>query len=61
MNHLFRLLFSMQALYVHVVADNFPARNLYEGQLGFKVEQQETETVARALNRPRRLLLYLPL
>ena len=47
-------------LYVHVVADNEPARRLYQAQCGFQVEQEEGEAVARALNRPRRLLLHLP-
>lgn len=44
-------------LYVHVVADNIPARCLYEKRCGFLMEQEESESMARALNRPRRLLL----
>jgi ribosomal protein S18 acetylase RimI-like enzyme len=45
-------------LYVHVVASNEPALRLYENQCGFEIEQREDESFARALNRPRRLLLH---
>lgn len=48
----------VQHLYVHVVADNTAARQLYIEQCGFQVEQQESEGFARTLNRPRRMLLY---
>lgn len=44
-------------LYVHVVWDNGAAVELYRG-CGFEVEQEESESVARSLNRPRRLLLH---
>lgn len=44
-------------LYVHVVAENVPARRLYQDQCGFETEQEEAPGVARHLNRPRRLLL----
>lgn len=45
-------------LYVHVVADNLPALKLYTGRAGFQQESEESEGFARALNRPRRLLLH---
>jgi ribosomal protein S18 acetylase RimI-like enzyme len=45
-------------LYVHVVAGNAAAQALYERGCGFAVEQEEPERAARALNRPRRLLLH---
>lgn len=48
----------VEHMYVHVVADNEPARLLYENHCGFTIEQQENESTARALNRPRRLLLH---
>jgi ribosomal protein S18 acetylase RimI-like enzyme len=47
----------LQHLYVHVVADNIAARRLYEDKLGFEIEKEEKEALARSLNRPRRLLL----
>jgi len=47
----------VSCLYVHVVAHNTPARCLYEARCGFSLEQEETEGMARALNRPRRQLL----
>ena len=47
-------------LYVHVETCNGPAAQLYL-QCGFEVEAEETEAVARALNRNRRLLLHLTL
>lgn len=42
---------------MHVVHDNAAARQLY-GRLGFELETEETEAFARALRRPRRLLLH---
>lgn len=51
----------VEHLYVHVAADNAAARQLYLEQCGFSVEAEESENVARALNRPRRLLLWRPL
>lgn len=47
----------VEHLYVHVVADNTPAHRLYLG-LGFEQEAEESEGFARALQRPRRLLLH---
>ena len=44
-------------LYVHVVADNTPARELYCSRCGFEVEAEESESYARMLQRPRRMLL----
>lgn len=46
----------VQHLYVHVVADNAPAKQLYQ-RLGYQVESEESEGFARSLNRPRRLIL----
>lgn len=48
----------MRHLYVHVEAQNEAARQLYCEQCGFEVEAEESENTARALNRPRRLLLH---
>lgn len=45
-------------MYVHVVEDNKAARALYEQKCGFSVEKIEQASVARSLNRPRRLLLH---
>lgn len=45
---------------VHVEACNTAAAALYLSS-GFKVEREETEAVARALNRNRRLLLHIEL
>lgn len=47
----------VEYLYVHVVADNSPALELYRNVCGFEVEAQEAEGYARALQRPRRMLL----
>lgn len=44
-------------MYVHVAADNAAAVQLYMGPGGFGLEQEESEAAARALGRPRRLLL----
>jgi len=44
-------------LYVHVVFENRAAVELYR-RCGFEVEQEESESIARSLNRPRRLLLH---
>lgn len=46
----------IEDLYVHVVAENQPARELYR-TCGFAFEQEETAASARLLCRPRRLLL----
>jgi ribosomal protein S18 acetylase RimI-like enzyme len=46
----------VQHMYVHVVHSNLPAVALYTAA-GYQVEQQESENTARALRRPRRLLL----
>eukprot|EP00798_Chlamydomonas_sp_ICE-L_P027693 gene27693-7335_t len=49
-------------LYVHVVHSNTPAVNLYQSStLGFKVEAEESESTAKALQRPRRLILTKPI
>ena len=45
-------------MYVHVVEENHVARALYENKCGFGVEQVENASMARSLNRPRRLLLH---
>ncbi|KAL4857713.1 hypothetical protein ACK3TF_002137 [Chlorella vulgaris] len=50
----------VQHLYVHVEACNTAAAALYLSS-GFEVEREETEAVARALNRNRRLLLHIEL
>lgn len=47
----------VEHMYVHVIHDNIAAQQLYSG-LGYEQETQETETFARALRRPRRLLLH---
>lgn len=44
-------------LYVHVAFDNQSAFHLYQDAGGFEVIQQEDGQIARALNRPRRLLM----
>ena len=43
------------------VHDNSAAVELYRRGLGFEVEAEESEGAARALQRPRRLLLGKPL
>ena len=43
-------------MYVHVVHSNTAAVALYQAA-GYTVESQESENTARALQRPRRLLL----
>lgn len=48
----------VEALYVHVVADNEPAIALYTDSLGFNVEAEESASFAHSLNRPRRKLLF---
>lgn len=45
-------------MYVHVIASNTPALELYTKRGGYSVEEAETEAFARALDRPRRLLLF---
>lgn len=45
-------------MYVHVVGNNTAAKKLYEDKCGFELEQSESATVARTLNRPKRLLLH---
>lgn len=47
----------VEYLYVHVVADNAPALELYRSGCAFEVEAEESEAYARALQRPRRMLL----
>ncbi len=44
-------------LYVHVIAANAAGVQLYAARCGFAQEQAESEGIARALNRPARLLL----
>jgi ribosomal protein S18 acetylase RimI-like enzyme len=44
-------------MYVHVVHDNTAAQRLYSS-MGYQQETEETEGFARALRRPRRLLLH---
>jgi ribosomal protein S18 acetylase RimI-like enzyme len=44
-------------MYVHVVHDNTAAQQLYTS-MGYQQETEETEGFARALRRPRRLLLH---
>jgi ribosomal protein S18 acetylase RimI-like enzyme len=46
----------VRCIYVHVVHSNLPALALYTAA-GYNVESQESENTARALRRPRRLLL----
>jgi ribosomal protein S18 acetylase RimI-like enzyme len=48
----------VEHLYVHVIHDNHAARQLYTERCGFEIEGEEKEATARALNRPRRLLLH---
>ena len=48
----------IEHLYVHVIHDNTPAKSLYIDHCGFEFEAEEKETTARALNRPRRILLH---
>ena len=45
-------------MYVHVVDENTAAVRLYEDKCGFKIEKEEHASLARALNRPRRLILH---
>lgn len=45
-------------MYVHVVDENTAAIRLYEDKCGFKIEKSEHAAMARALNRPRRLILH---
>lgn len=47
----------VEHLYVHVVADNTPAHNLYL-RAGYEQEAEETEAFAHSLRRPRRLILH---
>eukprot|EP00878_Enallax_costatus_P041991 GHUV01048935.1.p2 GENE.GHUV01048935.1~~GHUV01048935.1.p2 ORF type:complete len:182 (+),score=35.88 GHUV01048935.1:1117-1662(+) len=47
----------VQHMYVHVIYDNTAAQRLYNS-LGYEQETEETESFARALRRPRRLLLH---
>ena len=49
---------SIRHVYVHVVHTNEPALSLYTKHCGFEIESEEKPSVARALNRPRRLLLH---
>jgi ribosomal protein S18 acetylase RimI-like enzyme len=43
-------------LYVHAAAPNVAAVQLYTHQCGFELEQEESEDMARRLNRPKRFL-----
>lgn len=47
----------VECMYVHVIESNTSARKLYEARCGFDIEQEENAGIARALNRPKRLLL----
>ncbi|WIA08025.1 hypothetical protein OEZ85_007495 [Tetradesmus obliquus] len=47
----------VEHMYVHVVHDNAAAQQLYSS-MGYEQETEETEGFARALRRPRRLLLH---
>jgi ribosomal protein S18 acetylase RimI-like enzyme len=51
----------VEHLYVHVEAENEPARKLYMVDCDFQLEQEETEAHARLRSRNRRLLLWKPL
>jgi ribosomal protein S18 acetylase RimI-like enzyme len=48
----------IEHLYVHFIHSNTPARSLYIDHCGFQFEAEEKEATARALNRPRRVLLH---
>ncbi|KAG7673572.1 hypothetical protein Ndes2526B_g02979 [Nannochloris sp. 'desiccata'] len=48
----------IEHLYVHCIHSNTPARSLYIDHCGFQFEAEEKEATARALNRPRRVLLH---
>jgi len=48
----------IQDLYVHFIHSNTAARSLYIDHCGFQFEAEEKEATARALNRPRRVLLH---
>eukprot|EP00897_Mesotaenium_endlicherianum_P002424 jgi/Mesen1/2209/ME000152S01295 len=50
----------VEHLYVHVIADNTTAKDLYV-RCGFDLEQEETSEIAHLLARPRRLLLHMDL
>jgi len=54
---LFYMHSGVKHMYVHVVHDNGAAQRLYSS-LGYEKEAEETEGFARALRRPRRLLLH---
>lgn len=54
---LFILNAGVEHMYVHVVHDNAAAQQLYSS-MGYEQETEETEGFARALRRPRRLLLH---
>lgn len=45
-------------MYVHVVANNRPAVQLYCNACSFSIEAEESVSQARLLDRPRRLLLH---
>lgn len=47
----------VQFLYVHVAQDNTAAVQLYSSHCNFQQEQKESDSYARALSRPSRLLL----
>jgi ribosomal protein S18 acetylase RimI-like enzyme len=48
----------VEHLYVHFIHSNTPAQSLYVQHCGFEFEAEEKEATARALNRPRRVLLH---
>ena len=58
MFHLLGRSAGVEELYVHVVADNTAAVQLYCHSCDFEVEAEEAHGQAQLLSRPRRLLLH---